>query len=73
MTTTTLATERADLAETERGTYDGDAFPGSKTYIRHSAALKALMAFDAEHPEIVAGLAAEQAAQDATSPRWMQS
>ena len=52
-TTTDLMAIRTELARTEANLYT-DAFPGSKPWLRHNTAYKALVAFDAAHPEIAA-------------------
>ena len=49
----TLKSQRDELAMAMANT-DPDAFPGSKAYSAASKAIKALAAFDAEHPEVIA-------------------
>ena len=43
-----------------------DSFPGSKKWLAAAKAEKELAAFDAEHPEVVAGIRAEHAARVAS-------
>lgn len=57
-----LRTEREALAQAESRSYDPDAFPGSARWMKNNNAARALAAFDAEHPEIVAELKAEKEA-----------
>lgn len=62
-----LMATRMQLARTEADLYT-DAFPGSKPWMRHNAALKALTAFDAAHPEIAAE--AKRVAEEARKARY---
>ena len=59
--TVDLRAEREILA-TEYERCDPDAYPGSKAWQRLYAAERALMAFDREHPEVIAELRAARAA-----------
>lgn len=58
----TLTEQRAEL-ELEVYNTDTDAFPGSKPWLRHNAAEKALRAFDAAHPVVAETVATERAAE----------
>ena len=60
-----LYAERQELAEQERNLYSPDYSPGSAGWKKHNTALKAVAAFDAEHPEIKAELKAQRKAKDA--------
>ena len=42
---------------------DRDAFPGSRAWARERDAIKALAAFDAAHPEVLAAINAEHSEQ----------
>jgi len=61
--TTMERTERAILRRASDNTYSPDDFPGSRRYMLHLAASRALAAFDAAHPDLVAALAGERKAQ----------
>jgi len=56
--TADLMETRKTLARTEADLYT-DAFPGSKPWLRHNAAFKALCDFDKAHPEIAESCKAE--------------
>ena len=59
---TTLRAQRLILSDAEYNSYNPDAFPGSRAWKANNIAAQALAAFDAEHPEIIAEIKAEQAA-----------
>ena len=59
----TIEGQRAALKSAVENAYSPDSFPGSRAYNAYIAAEKALAAFDAVHPEIIA------AAQEATTQR----
>jgi len=59
-----LAQQRRELVEVERATYSADNFPGSAAWNENKAALAALRAFDACHPEIVAELRSAREARE---------
>lgn len=48
-----MIAERTKLAE-RMADLDTGAFPGSKAWMAYNAALKAVAAFDAAHPEVLA-------------------
>jgi hypothetical protein len=58
-----LRAQRKVLAEAEYNTYSPDYFPGSAGWRKNKAAADALKQFDAAHPEIIAALQAERAAE----------
>ena len=58
-----LRAERERLAEAAYNLYDPDDRPGSRKAQDYWAAEKAIMAFDAAHPEVKAEIEAEQAAE----------
>ena len=51
-----LRAQRKILADAEYAAYSPFHFPGSVAWQKSQAALDALLAFDAEHPEIIAEL-----------------
>ena len=59
-----LKNQRNALAEKAYNLYSPSSFPGSKEWRAQQEAQRALDAFDAEHPEIVAQIKAERAAAD---------
>jgi hypothetical protein len=59
-----LQADRRTLATTEYNLYDPEHFPGSRGWLAHDRAVRALQAFDAAHPEIVAALEVARAAAD---------
>ena len=64
-TSIALYAERQEIADRERNLYSPEYFPGSAGWNKHNTALKALAAFDAEHPEIIAEIEAQRAAKAA--------
>ena len=51
-----LRAQRKALADAEYAAYSPFHFPGSAAWQKSQAALDALLAFDAQHPEIIAEL-----------------
>ena len=51
-----LRAQRKILADAEYASYSPFHFPGSAAWKKSQAALDALLAFDAQHPEIIAEL-----------------
>lgn len=60
-----LRVERLALKRAAADAYSPDNFPGSKAWLDHSAAEKALREFDGAHPEVLASIKAEKAAAPA--------
>jgi hypothetical protein len=73
MTTAELQEARKELVRNERGTYSPDDFPGSGGWRRNKAAREALKAFDAAHPEILAGIKAARATREAEQNAYWNS
>jgi len=59
----TLPGQREALAIAEENSYSPNYHPGSNAWHKNAAAANALRAFDAAHPEIVAGINAARAAK----------
>jgi len=68
-----LIEERRELVAAERDTYSPEYFPGSAAWKRNRVAQWALKAFDAEHPEVLAGIKAAQAAAKAKESAYWNS
>ena len=67
---TQLTAARTNLAEIAYDLYSPENFPGSTAWRKCNVAEKALEAFDAAHPEIIAEIkAARQAKAAATAER----
>jgi len=62
-----LKTERTNLAEIAFELYNPENFPGSTAWRKWNDAEKALEAFDAAHPEIIAEIKAARKAKDAAT------
>lgn len=62
MTTPALTTKRNELADALSGC-DRGAFPGSRAWRAEGEALKALAAFDAAHPDVIARIKSDHDSQ----------
>ena len=61
--TSDLLQQREQLRRAECNTYNPEDFPGSRRWLRHDQAEKALRDFDAAHPEILVELRRQCATQ----------